>query len=383
MNSSEVKKIIWAINLIVICGLGLVSFFVYKQLSKPAVVLKPFVYVEPMVTDKLNTISHGVSRTEVETVFGWKPPQPKVDPIPTKKTEPVAEVKPVPPVSNVNNMFSLETILGRLAFVIIKKDKQMKSFIAGDEIFDAGGELLGVVKEVREDSILILIKDKIETLFMEGLEKEGIKGTSDPKSSPQTNLVPNVAPSTKTQPNNEPKIEPKKVEATITYKKPLVEDNSVSSPLPNEVADSKIHNRQKSSFEGIEFEFYDTTDADGTLHRKIPEEMAVKLQQKEVIKKFTDTSNYELVFQANGVLIKSIKNAEIKKFFAAFGISDNDVLLSVNGQSLGNKTEDDLISLYQQIIDTAKYATIELLKDGVRQKYRVSTDRIKQAGVKK
>jgi hypothetical protein len=174
-----------------------------------------------------------------------------------------------------------------------------------------------------------------------------------------------------------PKEVVKKVEATVTIKNnnAVVDNGPNAMPTPED----KIFNRQKSSFEGIEFEFYDTKDTDGIVHRKIPEEMAMKLQQKEIIKKFTSSNNYDLVFQANGVLIKNIKDPEVKKFFNAFGISDSDIILSVNGQSLGNKTEDDLIALYQQIVDTAKYATIELLKNGVRQKYRISTDRIKKA----
>ena len=71
MNSSEVKKIIWAINFIVVCGLGLVGYFVKEQLAKPPVVLTPFQYVEPPLTEKLGTIVGGVTRSEVETVFNF------------------------------------------------------------------------------------------------------------------------------------------------------------------------------------------------------------------------------------------------------------------------------------------------------------------------
>lgn len=382
MNSSEVKKIIWAINIVVICGLGLVGYFVKEQLSKPPVVLKPFVYVEPPFTDKVGSVAGGVSRSEVETVFGWKPPTPPPPPPPPPKDDKPVETKPVAPVSNVNQLFSLETILGRLAFILIKKDKQIKSVINGDEILGADGEVLGILKEVQEDRVLILIKGKIETLMFEGLEEpKGTGSNTTPHTTgPQTSFV---APTKNKDVATKTKDPEKKVEATIAFKngpEVSVPDNGPSNPAPKETAtENKTFNHQKSSFDGIEFEFFDMKDPDGTLHRKIPEEMAGKLQQKENIKRFTSSNNYELEFQANGVLIKSIKDPEVKKFFDAFGISDSDVILSVNGQSLGNKTEDDLIALYQQIVDSAKYATIEILKNGQRQKYRISTDRIKKA----
>lgn len=373
MNSSEIKKIIWSINLVVICSLSLLSFFVYRQLTKPIGDLKTFVYVEPPVTERWGSLTNVVTRLEVETVFGWKlpPPPPPLPPLP--RPPPPDDKKLIVSDSNINNMFSLETILGRLAFVKIKKDKQEKCFIAGDDILDADGEILGVVKEIRADSILIFINGKVETLYMESMvDKKGeAKVTPTTKTLPLTNIVPPIKVETKKH--------TKKEDGAITDAKQLTEENSTNSPMHNKIEEYPKYNLQKSSFEGIEFEFYDIKDDDGTLHRKFPEEMALKFQQKEIIKKITDSSNYELVFQANGVLIKSIKNAEIKKIFAAFGISDSDVLLSVNGQSLGNKTEDDLISLYQQIVDTAKFATIELLKGGVRQKYRISTDSNKRA----
>lgn len=384
MNSSEVKKIIWAINIVVICGLGLVGYFVKEQLSKPPVALKPFTYVEPPFTDKAGSVVGGVTRAEVETVFGWKPPAPPPPPVEVPKPTIPVETKPVAPVSNVNQLFSLETILGRLAFILVKKDKQIKSVISGDDILSADGEVLGVLKEVQEDRVLILIKGKIETLMFEGLEEpKGAGSNTTPQTNgPQSNYVPPTKNVVKDV-ANKPKDPEKKVEATIAIKNApevSVPDNGANAPAPKEaVAEDKTFNHQKSSFDGIEFEFFDTKDPDGTLHRKIPEDMAAKLQQKENIKRFTSSNNYELEFQANGVLIKSIKDPEVKKFFDAFGISDSDVILSVNGQSLGNKTEDDLIALYQQIVDSAKYATIEILKNGQRQKYRISTDRIKKA----
>jgi hypothetical protein len=222
-------------------------------------------------------------------------------------------------------------------------------------------------------------------LVFEGLEDpKALGATTTPAATtgPQTSYVAPVKTTGK-EPTTKEKETPRKVEATIAIKngpEVHVGDNTASSPLPKGAAEeAKAFNHQKSSFDGIEFEFFDTKDPDGTLHRKIPEEMAAKLQQKENIKRFTSSNNYELEFQANGVLIKSIKDPEVKKFFNAFGITDSDVILSVNGQSLGNKTEDDLIALYQQIVDSAKYATIEVLKNGQRQKYRISTDRIKKA----
>ena len=242
--------------------------------------------------------------------------------------------------------------------------------------------MLGILKEVQEDRVLILIKGKIETLIFEGLEEpKGTGANTTPHTTgPQTSFV---GPTKNRDVANRTKEPEKKVEATIAIKNApevSVPDNGANDPAPKEaVAEDKTFNHQKSSFDGIEFEFFDTKDPDGTLHRKIPEDMAAKLQQKENIKRFTSSNNYELEFQANGVLIKSIKDPEVKKFFDAFGISDSDVILSVNGQSLGNKTEDDLIALYQQIVDSAKYATIEILKNGQRQKYRVSTERIKRA----
>ena len=377
MNSSEVKKTIWAINLIVAVGFGFVTFFVYKQLSKPSINLKPFVYVEPTITDKSVAFVGGVTRAEVENVFGWKPaPPPK--PVETEvKPAPVEVVKPPEPVSNVKNMFSLETIIGRLVFILIKKDKMLKSVVVGEDILDANGDILGVLKEIGEDFVLILIKGKMEKLSMEGLEGEvGVSGAS---LTPTTTSTANV--STKTNLAPPVKVAPVEVEkpvVPVVVNKSVPENVVADNVVVKAKEDEKIFNRQKSSFDGIEFEFYDTKDADGVLNRKIPEEMAMKLQSKESIKKFTSSNNYELVFQANGVLIKNIKDPEVKKFFNAFGVSDADVILSVNGQSLGNKTEDDLIALYQQIVDSAKYATIELLKNGVRQKYRVSTDRIKR-----
>lgn len=379
MNSSEVKKIIWLINLAVVGVLGMVGFFVYKQLSLPPVKLKPFEYVEPKITDKTVANSGAVTKSEVENVFGWKPakiPEP-VKPEPVKKVE---EPKPVVKTSNINNMFELQTILGRLAFILIKKDKLVKSIIAGEEILDANGEVLGVLKEVGETSVTILLNGKIEILKMEGLEPEVGAGDATDTNINKAGLMPQPSRN-----NREPNKPAAVVQETIkTPNTPAVVNNAVPNtpamlndnvvaPPPREVVVTK------GTFNGNEFAFEESKDDDGVVHRKIPEEMAVKLQSKESIMIFTDSNNYDLVFQANGVVIKNIRNEEVKKFFNAFGISDSDVILSVNGQSLGNKTEDDLISLYQQIVDSAKYATIEMLKNGERQRFRVSTDRIKKA----
>ncbi len=382
MNSSEVKKIIWLINLAVVCVLGMVGFFVFKQLSLPPVKLKPFEYIEPKINDKPIVNSGAVSKSEVENVFGWKPPKqpepPKPEPL--KKVD---EPKPVVKTSNINNLFELHTILGRLAFILIKKDKLVKSIVAGDEILDANGEVLGVLKEVKETSVLILLNGKIETLMMEGLEPEADSGaslTGDTHANvAKTGLVPPVSKNNRDA-NKAEGVAQEVVKAPITKtiapneapKIPEV-NNDILLPQPKEVVVAK------GTFNGNEFSFEESKDEDGIIHRKIPEEMAVKLQSKESIMIFTDSNNYDLVFQGNGVVIKNIKNEEVKKFFNAFGIGDSDVILSVNGQSLGNKTEDDLISLYQQIVDSAKYATIEMLKNGERQKFRVSTDKIKKA----
>lgn len=382
MNSSEVKKIIWLINLVVVGVLGMVGFFVYKQLSLPPVKLKPFEYVEPPVTEKPTVNAGGVTRKEVETVFGWKPPVTPVAP----KVEVIRKVedKPVVKVSNINNMFELQTILGRLAFILIKKDKLVKSIVAGEEILDGNGDVLGVLKEVRATSVIILLNDKIETLFMEGMDQDPESGASlSTGKNSDVAKAALVAPAVSRNSRNannpgavaQEVIKVPVVPAVVNIENIKIAENNDdnAAPAPKEVVVAK------GTFNGNEFAFEESKDEDGVVHRKISEEMAVKLQAKESIMIFTDSNNYDLVFQANGVVIKNIKNEEVKKFFNAFGISESDVILSVNGQSLGNKTEDDLISLYQQIVDSAKYATIEMLKNGERQKFRVSTDKIKKA----
>jgi hypothetical protein len=385
MNSSEVKKTIWLINFAVVVVLGLIGIFVYKQLLLPPVKLKPFEYIEPKITEKTTINAGGVSRSEVENVFNWKPTPPPPPPPNIEVKRPVEE-KPVVKVSNINNMFELQTILGRLAFILIKKDKLVKSVVEGDEILDGNGEALGILKEVRETSVIILLNGKIETLFMEGMEQGA--GTTDTGANLSTDTNSNVAKTALVAPvsrnsrnaNNpgagaQEVVKTPVIPAVVNMKNDKNPENNIDNvaPAPKEVVVAR------GNFNGHEFAFEESKDEDGIVHRKISEEMAVKLQAKESIMIFTDSNNYDLVFQSNGVVIKNIKNEEVKKFFNAFGISESDVILSVNGQSLGNKSEDDLISLYHQILDSAKYATIEMLKNGVNQKFRVSTDKIKKA----
>lgn len=386
MNSSEVKKVIWVINLVIVCVLGMVVFFVYKQLTKKPADLEKFVYVEPPPTEKIVGLSGLITKPEVENVFNWKMPEPP-KPEPKKDDTPKPVVKVEEPKSNVSQMFGLETIMGRLVFLTIKKDKLIKSVMKGEEIIDANGAVLGVLQEVGEDSVLILLNGKIETLKMEGLEdKSG--ASSDNSATNTANSTASGAQNTsnqKVRDANKPDTNrnQRPVEATITPKNQNlgVADNvrAADNQLASDAPKPEVIATHTGNFNGTDFVFNDSMDPDGVLHRRIPEEMATKIQSKESIRILTSTKSYDLVFQANGVLIKNIVDPEARKFFTAFGISDNDVILSVNGQSLGNKTEDDLVALYQQILDSAKYATIELLKDGVRQTFRVSTDRIKKA----
>ena len=338
MNTSEIKKTVWAINVFVFIIFGSLLYFVYQQLSAPDEKLIPFVYHEPLVNETIKSESKIVSRQEIEKEFGWKEPKKKVEEL--FRNQVIDEIKTeLPKVNSINQLISIEMILGKLAFIQIKKDKQLKSYLVGDEIRDSNNELIGVLKEINEEGVLVLQKDKIETLV---IEVDGIFETTTPAS---------VSESLKTTFGIKPREH-------ILNSQPLKRD--------------KENIASKQEVENSLFVVNQEVEADGMIHRKITNELASQLDSKEWYQKMSSAKSYELEFQSKGVLIKNIKDPEAKKVLNAFGILDADIVVSVNGQSLGNKTEDDLILLYQQIKGSAKFATIELIRNGSLQKFKIS-----------
>ena len=206
---------------------------------------------------------------------------------------------------------------------------------------------MGRLQEVDDGCVFILVKGNIEVLNIEVEPNSTELFSSASLRTLQTKLVPK---------------EPRTI--------------SPNSPLSENISNLNL---QKSIFNGHEVEIKTWKDSDGIINYKISEEVAEKLQSKEEQKIILSSNNYELEYLANGILVKKINHPEVQKLFNAFGVSASDIILSINGQTLGNKTEDDLILLYQQVLDSAKYATIEISKKGVRQKFRISTEKIKNA----
>lgn len=338
MNSSEIKKTVWAINVFIFIIFSSLIYFVYQQLSAPDEKLIPFVYHEPLVNEAIKSESKIVSRQEIEKEFGWKEPKKKVEePLGNKV---INEIKTeLPKVESIHQLISIEMILGKLAFIQIKKDKQLKSFLVGDEIRDSNNELISVLKEINEDGVLVLHKDKIETMV---IEADGIFETTTPAS---------VRESLKTAFGIQPREH-------IINSQPLKKEKE-NIPSKQEVDDTLYSVNQE-------------IEPDGMIHRKITNELAVQLDSKGWYQKMSSAKSYELEFQSKGILIKNIKDPEAKKVLNAFGILDADIVVSVNGQSLGNKTEDDMILMYQQIKGSAKFATIELIRNGSLQKFKIS-----------
>lgn len=345
MNSFEIKKILWGFSLIFFFGLIFSSLFAYQHLSLPVAEIKPFVYNEPVVNSEQD-IGNRVTRAEVEKEFGLReniviksglPPPP--EPTDISKTENKIE--------NINDVFSLEVILGRLVFIKIKKDKQMKCVVNNDEIINDNGEVLGVLKEVHEDFVLILFQNNVERLSFDKVMSLYSHGNTVLNTMLGTSLI---------------STEPKKT--------------NTNNLLNNQIKKfEKEEIKQSFTIDGGEFEVIQVVDSDGMTHRKLPKELALKMETREFKSKCSSANSYDLEYKSNGILIKNIRDTEIKKLFKAFGISDSDIILSVNDQSLGNKTEDDLIAIYHQLKSSAKYATIELLRNNTPQKFRVSTNK--------
>mgnify|MGYP005613604927 CR=1 FL=1 len=250
----------------------------------------------------------------------------------------------VPVIQNINDVFTLNVILGKLAFVYIIKDDQLKSLVKDDDIIDKKGDVIGVLKEIHEESVLILFKGKIEELKMVSEQIPDIYNMTSAGDIMKTTLGASV---------NRPT--PKRIDSN-------------SNP-PKIEADKTPSIKQKDE---LVFEVNQSIDEDGAIHRQLSSELKEKLGTKEWSQKLSSASSYTLEFKPNGILIKNIKDPEVKKVLNAFGILEADIIVSVNGQALDNKTEDDLVLLYQQIKASAKFATIELLRNGATQKFRVS-----------
>ena len=347
MNSSEVKKGISLITLAVVLALGVALLFVYDKLSLPTLKLKPFEYIEPQAKENVKPSVNHVTIADVEREFGCKKITIVINEQGDGSDLKLKQENIIEKVWSIKDDLSLETIIGQLALIIIKKDKQLKSFIKGDDIVDSNGNVLGRLQEVDDGCVFILVKGNIEVLNIEVEPNSTELFSSASLRTLQTKLVP-----------KEPR--------TISPKSPLSENISNL-------------NLQKSIFNGHEVEIKTWKDSDGIINYKISEEVAEKLQSKEEQKMLLSSNNYELEYLANGILVKKINHPEVQKLFNAFGVSASDIILSINGQTLGNKTEDDLVLLYQQVLASAKYVTIEILKNGVRQKFRISTEKIKNA----
>ncbi|PCJ62487.1 MAG: hypothetical protein COA79_02975 [Planctomycetota bacterium] len=384
MNSSEVKKVIWGVNLAVIGGLAFVGYFVNQNMNTPNLVIPQYKYKEPLIKNA-NRGYAGNNRNSINGVFNWTPPRKTA---PRTKAKPATSAKTTvktPVVRGIDKVLELHHILGHLAFIYIKKDKKIKTFLINSEIKDANDVSIGILKEVHSHYVLILVKNKLEKLFIDGYvspedELTSTDGTTDSKSSVASKKGP-VLNNTKTKVTKRPNTH------TTTYNKNnfrnktrFTNNNQIVKKKPTQNNDQpEVVIKHKSSFNGNAFEFTITKDSDGTTHRKIPLEMARSLQSRKNKEIFLNTNNYNLTYLNNGILVKSIKNEEVKKFFSAFGIQQDDIITKVNGQTLGNKSEDDILELYQQIEGSAKYVTIELLKKGKKlQKFRVSIDAIKQ-----
>ncbi|PCJ62486.1 MAG: hypothetical protein COA79_02970 [Planctomycetota bacterium] len=360
MNSSEIKKVTWCISSIILFGLFLSIIDTYQKSNVKEVELTKYIYDEPTLL--LPNFKNKNNINEILKVFGSSVLIPEHDPD-IRVTNFSELKKPINP--RPEYPIKLYMLMGNLAFIQFKADKKITGYLINNEIIDSHNIKLGILKEIHGYYVVIMKDNISKKLYID--ESTQLEKEHSNKLELENYVNAQKVNHMETKFGNHSHIQ--KTSILRKYK---------TTVQPTDTSSYSHHN-----FNGVEFRLKKTTDQKGVTHIKVPIDYVKSLQTKSFKEIFLNTSNYSLNYLKKGILVKSINNPEIKKLFHAFGIQQNDILTRINGQSLGNKSVDDILDLYQQIDGTAKYVTIELLKQGKNfLKLNVSIDTIKQGRYK-